>query len=150
MEPDRPRGRRRAKPALGGIRGPSTRRMAGISPLRWPARRGRPRLPGEGPAYAPARLHRFSAMLRKVPPAAVALALVLGAAPAFAQSGAAPAAAPEDATAARTLEQNRRVVVSQPARSELLRGAAAEPAPPAGRVDEARAAPAAGRAGRRS
>jgi hypothetical protein len=89
-------------------------------------------------------------MLREILPV-VALALALGAAPALAQCGPASAAsAPEDSTAARTLEQNRRVVVGQPARSELLRGAAAEPAPPAGRVDEARAAPPAGRAGRRS
>jgi hypothetical protein len=89
-------------------------------------------------------------MLREIPPL-VALAFVLGAAPALAQSGpASAAAAPEDSTAARTLEQNRRIVVGQPARSEVLRGAAAEPASPAARVDEARAAPPAGRAGRRS
>ena len=89
-------------------------------------------------------------MLREIPPL-VALALGLGAAPALAQSGPArAAAAPEDSTAARTLEQNRRVVVGQPTRSEVLRGAAADPAAPAARVDEARDAPPAGRAGRRS
>ena len=88
-------------------------------------------------------------MLREILPVA-ALALALGAAPASAQPAPAPASAPpDDSTAARTLEQNRRILVRQPARSEVLRGAAAEPAAPAARVDEARAAPPAGRAGRR-
>jgi hypothetical protein len=147
MEPDRPRDRRRrrAEPAPRAVRGPSTRLMAGISLLRWRARRGPPRLPGEGPAYAPARLHRCSAMLRKVPPAAVALALVLGAAPAFAQSG----AAPEDATAARTLEQNRRVLVWPPAPSEVPRGLPTGPVAPVAGNDRAGPVPAGG-AGRRS
>jgi hypothetical protein len=90
-------------------------------------------------------------MLSKVPPAVVALALVLGAAPAFAQPVPAPAgAAPEGSTAARTLEQNRRVGFWQPAPSETLRGTAAgsaAPTAPAARVNEARAAPPAGRAG---
>ena len=86
-------------------------------------------------------------MLREIPPA-VALAFVLGAAPALAQSGPASAAAPpDDSTAARTLEQNRRVLVGQPAQPEI-RGAADSAVAPAARVDEARAAPpAAGRAG---
>ena len=72
-----------------------------------------------------------------------------GAAPAFAQSAPAPAAAPEDSTAARTLEQNRRVPVWQPAPSEVLRGMAAGPSAPAASVGRAGAAPAdaAGRVG---
>jgi hypothetical protein len=88
-------------------------------------------------------------MLREIPPA-VALALVLGAAPASAQSGpASAAAAPEDSTAARTLEQNRRVLIGQPAPSEVLRGMAAGPSAPAASVGRAGAAPAdaAGRVG---
>ena len=83
-------------------------------------------------------------MLREIPPV-VALVLLLGVAPASAQ----PAPAPPDgsSTAARTLEQNRRVLVGPPAQPEI-RGAADSAVAPAARVDEARAAPpAAGRAG---
>ncbi len=77
-----------------------------------------------------------------------ALALGLGAAPASAQSAPAPAAAPEASTAARTLEQNRRVPVWQPAPSEALGGMAAGPSAPAASVGPAGAAPVAGAAGR--
>jgi hypothetical protein len=80
-------------------------------------------------------------MLREIPHA-VALALVLGAVPAFAQP--VPAAAPEDATVARTLEQNRRVLVGQPAQSGVLGGPATEPAASAARNDRAGPAPASG------
>ncbi|CAA9225690.1 MAG: hypothetical protein AVDCRST_MAG27-593 [uncultured Craurococcus sp.] len=69
-------------------------------------------------------------MLCKISPIVV-LALGLGAAPAFAQSALAPATAPEGSTAARTLEQNRRVLTGQPAPSEALRSTAAEPEAPA-------------------
>lgn len=88
-------------------------------------------------------------MLREIPHV-VALALVLGAAPAFAQpSPASAAAAPEDSTAARTLEQNRRVFSWSPAPSEIRRGMAARPVAPVARDDRAGAAPAGG-AGRKS
>ena len=88
-------------------------------------------------------------MLREILPVA-ALALALGAAPASAQPAPAPASAPsDDSTAARTLEQNRRVLFWHPASFEVPRGTVARPAAPMARVDEARAAPA-GRAGRRS
>ncbi len=88
-------------------------------------------------------------MLREIPPV-VALALVLGAAPAFAQPAPAPAwAAPDGPTAARTLEQNRRVLTWPPAPSEVPRGMATGPVAPVARDDRAGAAPAGG-AGRRS
>jgi hypothetical protein len=87
------------------------------------------------------------AMHRKISPV-IALALGLGAAPVLAQSAPAPAAAPEDSTAARTLEQNRRVLIEQPAPSGVG-GTATEPGAPAARVGRAGAAPAVatGRAG---
>ena len=53
-------------------------------------------------------------MLRETP---TIVALALGTASAFAQPASNPAAAPGDATAARTLEQNRRVLIGQPAPS---------------------------------
>ena len=88
-------------------------------------------------------------MLREVLPVA-ALALALGAAPASAQPAPAPASAPpDDSTAARTLEQNLRVVMWQPAPSEAPRGMATGPVAPVARNDRAGPAPA-GAAGRRS
>jgi hypothetical protein len=55
----------------------------------------------------------------------VGLALGLGVASAFAQPAPPPSNAPEDSTAARTLEQNRRVFIGRPAPSEV-RGTAVE------------------------
>ena len=71
---------------------------------------------------------------RKILPV-TAMALCLGAAPALAQLAPAPTAAPEDPTAARTLEQNRRVVIGPPAPSdEAGDRAGAAPTSGAGRV----------------
>ena len=81
-------------------------------------------------------------MLRKTP-LTIFLALGLGAAPAFAQP--APAAAPEDSTAARTLEQNRRVSVGWAAPSEPRSTAASPGAAPSNRNAAAGEKPAARR-----
>lgn len=63
-------------------------------------------------------------MFRTIPLLAV-LALGLGAASAFAQPAPPPANAPEGSTAARTLEQNRRVFIGRPTSPEA-RGTAVE------------------------
>ena len=66
------------------------------------------------------------------------LALALDAAPSFAQSEFVQPTAPYGSTAARTLEQNRRVVLG-PAPAETLSSASAEPAaPPRDRTRAAR------------
>jgi hypothetical protein len=77
-------------------------------------------------------------MSRTILPVA-ALALGLAAASASAQSALSPFVPPEGSTAARTLEQNRRVSIGQPRPSEG-RGAAVEPGAPA--RDRTTAAPA--------
>jgi hypothetical protein len=58
-------------------------------------------------------IRRDAQRMRRKPLTAAALVLGLAAAPAFAQPS--TAGAPEDSTAARTMEQNRRIPIAQPA-----------------------------------
>src|SRR5215212_8015820 len=99
---------------------------------------------GAGRARSPsARWQRGTTMFRKLLPMTI-LALSLGAAPSVAEPEFVQPTAPHGPTAARTLEQNRRVLLG-PAPSETLSTASAEPAAPP--RDRARAARDGGTAG---
>jgi hypothetical protein len=102
--------------------------MVRINPLHWRKRGELPSLPATGTAFVPAYRTRSMAMFRTILPV-TALALGLGTASASAQPAFSPPIAPENSAAARTLEQNRRVVIGRPLASEV-RSMTAEPGSP--------------------